>query len=134
MREIFYRGKRKDNGKWMEGFPIRLYDYGGDSWEMVPFNTNLDINHFVIPETIGQYTGMRDKNGRKIFEGDIVRLDEDVKTIFNVNDGTVQYGWGGFYIGGFSALNSLNSLATFDGVMRGEVVGTVFENADLLEG
>lgn len=80
MREILYRGKRKDNGEWMEGFPIRLYDYGGDSWEMVPFNTNLDINHFVIPETIGQYTGMKefvasDKSfNRPLFEGDIVEV------------------------------------------------------------
>lgn len=80
MREILYRGKRKDNGEWMVGFPIRLYDYGGDSWEMVPFNTNFDINHFVIPETIGQYTGMHefvasDKSFDKpLFEGDIVEV------------------------------------------------------------
>lgn len=80
MREILYRGKRKDNGEWMMGFPIRLYDYGGDSWEMTPFNTNLDTNHFVVPETIGQYTGMNefvasDKSfNRPLFEDDIVEV------------------------------------------------------------
>ena len=80
MREILFRAKRRDNGEWMEGFPIRLYDYGGDSWEMVPFNTNLDINHFVIPETIGQYTGMNEfvasdeSFNRPLFEGDIVEV------------------------------------------------------------
>lgn len=80
MRDILFRGKRRDNGEWIEGFPIRLYDYGGDSWEMVPFNTNFDTSHFVIPESIGQYTGMNEfvitdrSFNRPLFEGDIVEV------------------------------------------------------------
>lgn len=72
MREILFRGKRKDNGEWIEGFPVRIYDYGGLVWKMHPFNTNFDISHSVIPSTISEFTGLTDKNGKKIFEGDII--------------------------------------------------------------
>ena len=77
---------------------------------------------------------MKDKNGRKIFEGDIISINEDVKEMFNIRDGVVKYGWGGFHIGNFDHLSSLHVVAAFDCVLRGEVIGTVFENADLLEG
>ena len=125
MREILFRAKRRDNGEWMVGFPIRLYDYGGDSWEMVPFNTNLDTNHFVIPETIGQYTGIKDKNGRKIFEGDIINIEYDTTTVENC---VVTYVGACFY--GNTDFDSWE----LDYYVDIEVIGTVLDNADLLEG
>ena len=145
MREYMFHGKRVDNGEWVEGCLIHqgnhyliLQDESKLHPMDVPYINDLGcIDGYatpVIPESVGQYTGMNDKNDRKIFEGDIIRLDEYVKSTFDVNDGVVKYGWGGFYIGDFSTLNSLNALATFDGVLRGEVIGNVFENADLLEG
>ena len=86
MREILFRGKRKDNGEWVEGLyginticceqstylsaviskmPQRIYDC--ESWE-------------VESNTVGQYTGVTDKNGTKIFEGDII---ESVSRLVN---------------------------------------------------
>lgn len=130
MREYLFRGKRVDNGEWVEGY--LTYNHTRKQYYIMD-----DVNAFPIPvheESVGQYTGMKDKNSRRIFEGDIVRLDKDVKDMFDICDGIVKYGWGGFYIGGFSTLNSLNVISTFDGVVRGEVIGTEFENADLLEG
>jgi hypothetical protein len=77
MREIVFRGKSADNGEWLFGVPIFDWYSGGKTANII--NVGLieccDEN-MVIPETVGQFTGLTDKNGfTKIFEGDIIRLD-----------------------------------------------------------
>ena len=127
MREILFRGKRMVNGEWVQGYVYQIWESVYILWGMTNGVPNMIE---VIPETVGQYTGLTDKHGVKIFEGDIVKLDKDVKQAFKINDGTVQFGRGGFYVKEFGLLNSLDAIASADWVLRGEVIGNIHEQEE----
>lgn len=135
MREILFRGKRKDNGKWTSGYLFLMWGTAYICWGMINGVPNMEE---VVPETVGQYTGLTDKNGSKIFEGDIIRTT-------NPYTGEVYVGvveWGCYYAFGVGFViawnaddnNDLNpSLFYWVSDVGVEVVGNAYDNPELLE-
>lgn len=122
MREILFRGKRVDNGTWAYGDLLHCDD------EMEIDSESLGENGgYIIPETVGQYTGLKDLHGTRIFEGDVVRFNSNkANLIVNFSE----FSW---------ELLLPNKkyyrywLSDADN-KRLEVVGNIFDNPELLEG
>ena len=127
MREILFRGKRKDNGEWVEGSLSTEYlkECG-----CVMISPTADTCFKVDPETVGQYTGLTDKNGKKIFEGDIVTTP-----YYGIEFQTVEWVKTSCGFEPFSDSN-LNCGHCGGGVVPNfcEVVGNIHDNSELLKG
>ena len=87
MREMLFRGKHVDNGEWVYGLLCRV----GDTYANI-VEKSTEVMCTVLTNTIGQSTGLTDKNGKKIFEGNIVRL-------FDISVGEIVQECGAFGIG-----------------------------------
>ena len=128
MREILFRGKHKADGKWCEG---NLHIDKQCVAIITPDDTPLGCYGQVDPDTIGQYTGLTDKNGTKIFEGDIVKLrllaaKMEWKGVCEYRSGAFGLAWQ--YAG--------ERYCTFAGTCNAEyeVLGNIYDNKELMEG
>lgn len=130
MREILFRGKRKDNGEWVYG-NLFIPDYKDKPTEILIGTNVVRISFDVIPETVGQYTGLTDKSGTKIYEGDIVKITDDWgDTDFSDGGiGDVNFYYGLWYVSG-AVHNSLNEL---DQCYYIEIIGNIYDNPELLK-
>ena len=133
MREIKFRGKLKEKGMsgWIEGSLVhitRTYKGEEDEQECDIYQIiNEDgVGFFIDKETIGQFTGLHDENGKEIYEGDIVKADW-----FNRDEviGEICFSMGCFILANSSV--SDNQLFIFKSF---EVIGNIYENPELLKG
>lgn len=143
MREILFRGKRKDNGEWIEGHNVLFTEQGSvfiiptgsyiDDCESITGKRVFIIPQIeVIPETVGQYTGLTDKNGKKIFEWDIVKFCTELKEICFVD-----YGKGKYILRQLKKDKPLSwqSIDIFESFgLECEVIGNIHGNPELLKG
>lgn len=121
MREILFRGKRKDNNEWVCGYLYRL------SERLNPFimfvNSNAE-SHEVIPETVSQFTGLTDRLGKKIFEGDIIAKGLE---FFEVRWNPEQVRWSiysdNYEVAGFTKFSEPYF----------EIIGNIHDNPNLLD-
>ena len=128
MREILFRGKRIDNGEWIFGYYFQKKNPLSEDGlpvthcisDITPFGAEVD------PETVGQYTGLEDKNGRKIFDGDILELDgEDGFFKLEYEDDTARFVMIGDYF-----------MVDFDNFWNREVevIGNIYDHPELMGG
>lgn len=128
MREILFRGKRIFDGKWVNGFAYKQYSAAKvEEWYIRAFETDF----LVIPETVSQFTGLTDKNGRKIFEGDIIKGKVHEMNGYRVRKGVIEYHDTGFIMN--LKPNSDSGYDQKNVPFEREVIGNVFDNPELLE-
>ena len=120
MREILFRGKLQSNGEWSFG---NLNVSLRGTVIITPDETSIGKYGQVIPETVGQYTGLNDKNGKKIFEGDIVKYKNNSPCKVGYIDSQFVMMWKNFY---------RNFEQVYD--YKIEVIGNIHDNSELLKG
>lgn len=128
MRDIEFRGKQTDNGEWVYGVPTK--DGRGEMvmveniFECEEYNCRGANCLYVDENTVGQYTGLKDKNGTKIFEGDIVLLkgyDEPYQVVFDESC---------FQVYSDSVCYTMDNFYDYEI----EVIGNIYDNSELLGG
>ena len=150
MREILFRGKDPETGTWYEGFYMALSDttycFRGD-YDAHPDNTkhyivfdrmtdwglsNQHLRADADPSTVGQYTGLKDKNGKRIFEGDIV------KTSDITHEGVIQIPGKSFEIAMRKGCWVMVAWEDWDFLETNreciQVIGNIHDNPELLKG
>lgn len=127
MREIKFRGKRTENLMWIEGGYVEWVDI--HDHRMFHIISRNGYHNDVIPETVGQFTGLLDKNGKEVYEGDI---------IFESTDG-INTGWEIRYDVSLSQYRAENISDERDDIQlnavwldRSEIIGNIHDNPELI--
>ena len=135
MREIRFRGK-EHTGEWITGGYVQkngaphivahIVDRGVDEWRAIP----------VIPATVGQFTGLRDKNGVEIYEGDVLGFPNGPKKYFTVSIGDYSDSFTGFsQYGVYSTATDDETVIGLhsNGAEMTVVIGNIFDNSELMK-
>lgn len=125
MRDLIFRGKAKTDGRWIISDSIHQ-----EAGRVYLYDEVKDIDVEVIPDTVGQYTGLTDNKGVNIFEGDIVA--GAARWLERMRNGLVAFRWGSFgsiwYRGDIKEFNPFTSMCN----VECEIIGNIHDNGDLL--
>lgn len=160
MREIKFRGKRIDNGEWVYGTVVnsvndKCYMVHGATEDAVNSNNKVDFYFSEVnPDTIGQYTGLKTKEGKEVWEGDILKIKEydnlgmltftgDELKVFSFQDltgnlrrewkGEIKHGNASFFIGDMWLDGLFGDMRCSSPIYEFEVIGNIHDNPELLE-
>lgn len=130
MREIFFRAKRKDNGEWVYGFLTKMWG----ALHIID-KANENVAYEIIPETVGQYSGLFDNDGKTIFEGDIVKewsssWKSPLKTEMSVYEVVCEY-LGSLHLIRKTRYGEASTLLCRKSVVV--VIGNIYDNPEFLE-
>lgn len=132
MREILFKAKRVDNAEWVEGYYAKKYDLLGKRHLILYVDNHVRWECVEIdPETLCQFTGLCDKNGKKIWENDILMAHLDESYPEDVTYETIQWGMAGWATREAGSTDR-QYLDEFD-LEHYEVVDNIFDNKELLQ-
>lgn len=133
MREILFRAKRKATNEWVYGYFVKEYD--DFQLYIQPQIITRSGREYVNENTLGQFTGLTDKNGVKIFEGDVVRISEDYYDGLHYSGNEVYYSDGAFCVEYETPEYDVTSIGFLvrEGV-EVEVIGNIYDNPELIGG
>ena len=124
-----YRGRIKDSTVWVYGYYTKSPQGIARIWSPITKDNGESYlyDYVVDPETVGQYTGLKDRHGQEIYEGDILRDDEMGLNVVRWEDGSF---WLEMFYEGNQSL--MEHLSDYNEVC--EIIGNIYENPELLKG
>ena len=137
MREILFKAKRKDNGKWFDGYYWKKYDFLGNEEHLIFHADSYKVWEYaeIVPETLCQFTGLYDKNGNRIWDNDIVNTNSNLRAqikfgLYSNSFSTRKHNQG-FYMDFMDKEYYRHELGYWAG--KSVVIGNIFDNKELLQ-